>query len=323
MAAAATTTDTDVVARVQAGDIRTAARLISRIEAGDPAVMPLLGPLYGAGRGLPVVGITGAPGAGKSTLCDRLLALWRGRGERVAVLAVDPSSPLSGGAILGDRVRMARHNSDGGVFIRSMSARGALGGLSAAAGDALIVLDALPFDRILIETVGAGQNEVDILNHAQTVLVVQTPAGGDSVQAMKSGLLEIADVYTVNRMDAPGADRMLSQLLEIAAERDAGQREGWRIPVLKTQAVEGQGIIELDAALAAHRAHLATHQEHSLVRRRSRIRILLAQRLAAELRARYAAGRNERSAFEQQLDEVMARRRDPAAAVAALIRDMG
>lgn len=309
--------ETALVARVRAGEIRAAARLITRIEQNDPQVRSILRRLYGLGRERSVVGITGAPGAGKSTLADQLIARWRARGQSVAVLAVDPSSPRSGGAILGDRVRMARHNTDSGVFIRSMSARGRLGGLSGATGDALIVLEAMPFDRILIETVGTGQNEIDILHHAQTVLVVQTPASGDSVQAMKSGLLEIADVLCVNRMDAPGADRTVAQLREVAAERHNGT--GWSTPVLKTQGAEGTGIAELDAALSAHAEHLRTVPEQNVARRRARLRVLLVERLAERLRERHAAGRKPDLAFEQQLDAILARRCDPGSAAAELL----
>ena len=314
--------DADLLARVRAGDVRTSARVITRIERGDPDVAPLLRALYSTASERHVVGITGPPGAGKSTLCDQLIALWRARGERVAVLAVDPSSPISGGAILGDRVRMSRHNRDAGVFIRSMSARGRLGGLSAATGDALIVLEAMRFDRILIETVGTGQSEADILHHAQTVLVLQTPVAGDSVQAMKSGLLEIADVFAVNRMDAPGADRMVSALSEIAAERDHGNPLAWNIPVLKTQAVEGAGVAALDAALLSHAAHLDAHPEQKDARRRARMRVLLAERLAERLRARHAMAGGPMDEFEQQLDDILARRSDPATAASELLRSL-
>lgn len=307
----------DLIARIRAGEIRAAARLITRIEQNDPQVRSILRALYAAGRERNVVGITGAPGAGKSTLVDQLVARWRARGERVAVLAVDPSSPISGGAILGDRVRMARHNTDSGVFIRSMSARGRLGGLSSATGDALIVLEAMNFDRILIETVGTGQNEIDILHHAQTVLVVQTPVSGDTVQAMKSGLLEIADVLCVNRMDAPGADRTVAQLREVAAERHSDT--GWVAPVLKTQAAEGVGLAELDATLSAHAEHLHTAPEASAMRRRARTRVLLVERLAERLRERHTAGRRSDPAFEQQLDAILARRCDPGSAAMELL----
>jgi LAO/AO transport system kinase len=310
----------DLANAVLAGDRRAAARLISRIEAADPEVTPVLRTLYAAGADTPILGITGPPGAGKSTLVDQLIARWRAVGEKVAVLAVDPSSPLSGGAILGDRVRMARHSRDSGVFIRSMSARGALGGLSRATGDTLIVLDAMGFDRIVLETVGTGQNEIDVLHHAQTVLVVQTPASGDAIQAMKSGLLEIADVYAVNKMDDPGADRMLTLLREIVVGRGPSQPEDWKARVLKTQGIDGTGVDELEAALAEHRRHLEQHPAQKAARRRAHVRALLLERVVAMLRARYGHEVNTAGVFEQRLDDILARRCDLASAAAEIVQ---
>jgi LAO/AO transport system kinase len=310
----------EVTAAVTAGDLRTAARLISRIEARDEAVGPIVRSLYAQGTDRRVIGITGPPGAGKSTIVDQLIALWRKRNERVAVLAVDPSSPTSGGAILGDRVRMTRHNTDPNVFIRSMSARGQLGGLSSATGDALIVLSAMGFDRILVETVGTGQNEIDILNHADTVIVVQTPANGDAVQAMKSGLLEIADVFVVNKADTPGADRMVALLRE--SVEFSGRSHGpddWIIPVLKTQASAEIGIAEIDSAIQTHTRYLDSHPDYDAARRRKRVRTLLMERLAELLRSRYDGDARQASVFEEQLNAVLARRCDPHTAARHLL----
>lgn len=302
---------------VVGGDRRAAARLISRIEAADASVVPTLRVLYARGRDTPVVGITGPPGAGKSTITDQLVALWRAGAERVAVLAVDPSSPLTGGAILGDRVRMTRHNTDAGVFIRSMSARGRLGGLAGATGDALIVLDSMGFDRIVVETVGAGQNEVDILYHAHTVVVVQTPAGGDAIQAMKSGLLEVADVFVVNKSDTPGADRMLALLRDTVDQGGVHRPEDWCAPVLKTQAADGIGVAELDASLRAHARHLDAHPDQKNVRRRARARALLVERMAELLRARLSGRQHE--FFERRVDDILMRRCDPGTAARDLL----
>jgi LAO/AO transport system kinase len=232
----------NLLAALRGGDRRSAARLISRIEAGDGELAPLLARLQAEPRHTPVIGITGPPGAGKSTLLDQLLRLYRARGQRVALLAVDPSSPFTGGALLGDRARLQRHNGDAGVFIRSMATRGQLGGLAAAAGAALAVLDALGWDRLLLESVGVGQNEVEIARHAGTVVLLLTPHSGDQLQAAKAGVLEIADLLVVNKADAPGAQRMLAALREQLGD----------IPILATRADRGEGVEALLEAIEAH-----------------------------------------------------------------------
>jgi LAO/AO transport system kinase len=249
------------------GDHRAGARMISRIEAGDASAEAVVRALSTRGGRTPIAGFTGPPGSGKSTLIDQVIARCRREGERVAVLAVDPSSIVTGGALLGDRVRMGRHNADPGVFVRSQTARGRLGGLAAATCDSLVVLDAMGFDRILIETVGVGQSEMEIVRHAHTVVVVQTTGAGDAVQAIKAGLLEIGDVFAVNKSDLPDPQGTLSVLREAVAFRHAVRGGGWSPPVLKTQATDGGGVDELLEALRAHWRHLQDHPAEQMLRR--------------------------------------------------------
>lgn len=320
---AATSADDPALASLARGDFRTAARIITRVESSDPSVHEIVATLYRRGGGTPVIGVTGPPGAGKSTLVDALLARLRARGERVAVLAVDPSSPFSGGAILGDRVRMVRHNADPGVFIRSMAARGRLGGLARATGDALSVLDAMGFAAILVETVGVGQSEIDILRFARTVLVVQTPAAGDAVQTVKAGVLEVGDVFVVNKADAPGADRALSALRESVEFRaHAAGPDAWNPPVLKAQANEDRGIGEVLAAIEAHSAHLSAHPAQSAARRRAQARAQLVEHVAETLRTRHSLARARSDRFEVQVDALADRTVDPQAAAERLLEDL-
>ena len=243
-----------------AGDMRALARAITLVESGYAEGQALLKQLRGRGSAK-VVGLTGSPGAGKSTLTDRLIEAIRARGETVAVLAVDPSSPFTGGAILGDRIRMMRHHQDSGVYIRSLASRGALGGLAGAVVATLALLEAFGFDRILIETVGVGQSEVDIARVADTTVLILTPAAGDAVQAFKAGVMEIADIFVVNKFDLPGGERIVQEIkttLEMASARPGG----WRPPVLKAVAPKAEGVPELLEALDQHYQHL---EEHALL----------------------------------------------------------
>ncbi|WP_327285514.1 MULTISPECIES: methylmalonyl Co-A mutase-associated GTPase MeaB [unclassified Streptomyces] len=243
-----------LVAQARDGRPRAVARLISLVEGASPQlreVMAALAPLTG---GAYVVGLTGSPGVGKSTSTSALVSAYRKAGKRVGVLAVDPSSPFSGGALLGDRVRMSDHASDPGVYIRSMATRGHLGGLAWAAPQAIRVLDAAGCDVILVETVGVGQSEVEIASQADTSVVLLAPGMGDGIQAAKAGILEIGDVYVVNKADRDGADataRELNHMLGLGESRGAGD---WRPPIVKTVAARGQGIDELVEALEKHRA---------------------------------------------------------------------
>ena len=289
------------------------------METGGEPAREALAALYPSTGRAYSVGITGAPGAGKSTLTDRLVARIRADDVHVAVLAVDPTSPFSGGAILGDRVRMQDHATDPGVFIRSMATRGHLGGLALATPQAIRVLDAAGAPWILVETVGVGQVEVEVAAATDTTIVVVNPGWGDSVQANKAGLLEIADLFVVNKADRPGADdaeRDLLQMLELGAHRE------WMPPILRTVATDGQGIEELWDGIGRHRAYLEESGE--LARRRrdrlhDEVRAIVLATLAAEVDARVASD----GGFDALLARVDARELDPYAAAEAMLAASG
>ena len=255
--------DTELAKRFRAGDIRALARAISLVERRDPSVRALEAAPQGKGRGAQVVGFTGAPGTGKSTLVDALVALLRRKGRSVAVIATDPNSPFTGGAILGDRIRMQRHALDPKVFIRSMGARGHLGGLSLAAREAIRLLGAFGFDEVILETVGVGQSELEVAAVADTTVVVLTPNLGDGVQMIKAGILEIADIFVVNKADLEGQQRVVLELrgmlsLNTPGARGAGTgaQKHWKPPIIPTVAARQEGIEELWAAVEAHRKYL-------------------------------------------------------------------
>lgn len=307
-----------LLAAVTSGDIRACARLISRIERSDDDLAPILQALYRVGGRTRVVGVTGPPGAGKSTLIGKLIAHWRRRNLRVAVLAVDPSSPFSGGAVLGDRLRMADHGADDGVFIRSMAARGHLGGLARAAGDAIVVLDAMPWDVLLIETVGVGQSETEIMRHAMVVVLVQTPMGGDDVQAAKAGIMEIGDIFVVNKSDHPDAGRTARLIDDVIAR---GQRlhpeRTWRPPVLKTRAVQGEGVAELADQIDRCFATLAQHPELAHARLLERARHRVGQLLRDLVERRIRSGDN--AWLDDVIEPLITRNGDPYSAASQLM----
>ncbi|TMF89090.1 MAG: methylmalonyl Co-A mutase-associated GTPase MeaB [Chloroflexi bacterium] len=250
--------DRDLAAEFRAGNVRGLARAISLVEQRDPTVRHLLEELRDGLRRPRVLGFTGAPGTGKSTLVDALVGLLRGRDQKVAVVAVDPNSPFSGGAILGDRIRMQRHALDGGVYIRSMGARGHLGGLSAASREAIRLLGAFGFDYVLLETVGVGQSELEVAAVADTTVVVLTPGQGDSVQMLKAGIMEIADVFAVNKADLPGAQKVVQ---EIRSMLNMGPKLAWKPPIVMTVAARAEGLEELLEAVERHQQHLETTGE--------------------------------------------------------------
>jgi LAO/AO transport system kinase len=302
--------------QVRAGDVRAVSRAITAIENHAPDSEALLKNLFPHTGAAYLSGITGAPGTGKSTLVDRLAAHYRKASQKVGVIAVDPTSPYSGGAILGDRIRMQSHARDTGIFIRSMATRGFLGGLSRATAEVALVLDAAGKKQILIETVGVGQDEIDIVRLADCVVVVLVPGLGDDIQSMKAGIMEIADIFVLNKADREGADRLEEQLhamLSLVMPRD-----GWHPPVIRTVATESSGIDVLAAAIEKFRLHFESsghrekkHQEHW----KNRLLGLLESRLLEQV----LHGAEGEKKLERLAAEVAQRRKDPFTAVSELL----
>jgi LAO/AO transport system kinase len=290
----------ETIERALAGDARALARLVSLVENGAPELRPVmkaLAPLTGEAR---VIGLTGAPGVGKSTMTTALVSAYRERDLRVGVLAVDPTSPFTGGALLGDRVRMQDHATDPGVFIRSMASRGHLGGLAAATPQALRVLDAAGFGAVLVETVGVGQAEVEVASLADTTLVLVAPGTGDAVQAAKAGILEVGDIFVVNKCDSPGAQETVRNLRTMIAMAERGEGD-WKPPIVMTTATAGEGIADLTTALDAHWSWLDSSGERDR-RRRARAREEVAAIAVAALRQRMGG-----LPGDSRLDELAAR----------------
>lgn len=304
---------------VTEGDVRAIARAISLVENETAEGAALIGKLFPhTGRSY-VVGVTGAPGSGKSTLVDRLAGHIRKAGLTVGIIAVDPTSPFTGGAILGDRVRMSAHAGDAGVFIRSMATRGHLGGLARATADVAVILDAAGKDIVIIETVGVGQDEIDIVRTADASIVLLVPEAGDDVQAIKAGIMEIADIFVVNKADREGADRVVQAVAANLSLQTFSSGE-WKPPILKTEATTGKGIEALWHEIGRYREHTTDGRgERQRARQGARLRELLAQRLVAHVERQLPAGE-----FERVVDAVTTRQKDPYTAVAELMdRVMG
>ncbi|HAD04798.1 MAG: GTPase [Desulfuromonadales bacterium GWD2_61_12] len=303
--------------RIVRGELRAAARLMRDIDDGMPSAVAELKALYPrTGRAF-IIGITGPPGAGKSTLTDKVIAAYRAAGKTVAVVAIDPTSPFTGGAILGDRIRMSRHATDPGVFIRSLATRGHLGGLSRSTADVVNVFDAMGWEVIIIETVGVGQDEIDIVRTAHTSLVVMVPGLGDDIQAIKAGILEIGDVFVVNKADRPDADRAVRDLEMMVEMKHPGAGEWWP-PVLRTVAQKGDGVAELVGKIEEHRAYLHTSgrlQQFEQNKSALRFEELLRDQLFARVREKIEHGGD----LAVTIRAIANREQDPYNAVEALL----
>ncbi len=298
-----------------AGNRRAAARLISKVENDEPEKRELLQEIFPHTGNAYVIGVTGAPGSGKSSLVDCLLQQMRSEKLKVGVIGVDPTSPFSGGAILGDRIRMQEHALDQDVFIRSMGTRGSLGGLARATREAIQVLDAFGKDIILVETVGVGQSEVDIVKTADSTMVVLTPAGGDSVQTIKAGIMEIADLFVVNKADFPGTERTLT---EINVMLDMKEDNRWRPPVMRTVSVRSEGIEEVWGSLQEHRRFMED-SGRLLEIRRERVRRELTEQVEYLVKNRIWDRVKEQIEFDSLVEKIVLRRRDPYSAAHELL----
>ena len=305
-----------LVDRLARGDVRALARAISLVEEDAPSAVEVLREAFPLTGKATVLGVTGSPGAGKSSLVDRLVGVLRGEGRRVGVVAVDPSRAFSGGAILGDRVRMQQHAADADVFIRSMAGRGHLGGLSRAASDAVDLMDAAGYDPILVETVGVGQDEIEVARAADVVAVVLVPGMGDDVQAIKAGILEIADVFVINKADRPGADKVAADL---EAMMGLGAGDPIRAPIFRTVATAGEGVAALCAGLLAFVAGSSALRRETRRRERAAMRFqsVLVERFLRDVRARLLPA----DRLEAIVTEIAERRVDPYTAAENLLSE--
>jgi LAO/AO transport system kinase len=316
-------TGSTLAQRLLDGDQRALARAITLVEDDRPEGWALVKEVYPHTGQAAIVGFTGPPGAGKSTLIAALTRLRREAGRTVGVLSIDPSSPFTQGALLGDRIRLSEHFLDGGVFIRSMANRGALGGLSEAALQAALLLDAAGRQDVFVETVGVGQAEIDIIDHADTIVLVLMPGSGDAIQALKAGVMEIPDVIVINKADHPLADTMVREIRGVLSlanlDRSTEEaRRSWRVPIVKTEATTGKGVEELVERLEEHRAHILA--EDQLAERRKRnLRNEMLSIATARMRRRLEEELHEDPEFQRLLEEVVQRRLDPASAATLLL----
>ncbi|MFQ5656737.1 MAG: methylmalonyl Co-A mutase-associated GTPase MeaB [Candidatus Methylomirabilales bacterium] len=309
-----------IVERVRQGDIRAMARLMSLIEDKSREATSALKELYSSTGQAFIVGITGPPGSGKSTLTDQLVQEFRRSGKTVGIVAVDPTSPFTGGAILADRIRMQRHSLDGGVFIRSMATRGHLGGLAKATNDVVNVLDAAGKEIIFIETVGVGQDEVEVVKTAHTSIVVTVPGLGDDIQAIKAGILEIADIFAVNKADREGADKTVAELQAMLGLTP--ERPGWTPPIFKTVAPQGEGVPELVQGILAHQAHLGQVGFRE-ARQRERSRAVFLELLQEEATRRLLDEAVANGRLDRLIERIADRDLDPYSAVEELLKKAG
>jgi LAO/AO transport system kinase len=308
-------TESSLAERLLAGDKRALARAITLIENDDPAGWELVRDVFPKTGRARIVGLTGPPGVGKSTLIGALTAEMRKADRDVAVLSIDPSSPFTRGALLGDRIRLSDHFLDAGVFIRSMASRGALGGLSEATLQAALLMDASGKDDVFIETVGVGQAEIDIVDHGDTIVLVLMPGSGDSIQALKAGVMEIPDIIVVNKADHPMTDTMIR---EIRGVLSLGPSTSWRVPIVKTEAAKGEGVAELAEKITEHREHIEA--EGTLEERRARnLRNEVLELAASRMRRRLESAVADDESVRELLNRVVKRELDPASAAKELL----
>jgi len=311
----------DLVREMLAGSVRALSRVITLVENEDRRAYELMGALFPHTGKAYVIGITGSPGTGKSTLTDKIAMVLRQRDLTVGIIAVDPSSPFTGGALLGDRIRMQRASVDPGVFIRSMATRGHLGGLARTTGDVIKILDAFGKDYVIVETVGVGQDEVDIVKSADTTILVLAPGLGDAIQSMKAGVMEIADVYAINKADRDGADQLFSDV-RIRVDQDLHIRKlAWQAPVLMTVAVDDQGIAELVEAIDTHRRFLQESGRMNSARRektRHETLALLKEEVSRIILERILGN----GRFDALIDDIASRKRDPYTSVQEIVQSI-
>jgi LAO/AO transport system kinase len=307
---------TDLLPGIREGRYRALAQAITLVESHDPKAAALLAELYPSTGKARIIGITGSPGAGKSTLVAAMARHYRAQDKRVGIIAVDPTSPFTGGAILGDRIRMADLYTDRGVFIRSMATRGFLGGLAKATNDVVDILDAGGFDVVLVETVGVGQDEVEVVRTVQTNIVVLVPGMGDDIQAIKAGIMEIGDVFVVNKADRPGADKTATEVTMMMSLVE--EHGDWVPPIVKTVASKSQGIAHLDAAIVKHFDYLSASGELDR-RNRDRVRIRIETQLKERFMDRLIGGTIPRDEYEALLEDVLRKKNNPYEAAEGLL----